>query len=403
MVEFIDYFNFALRTFKHKPTRAWLTIIGIFIGITAVVALISLGQGMQDTVNEMFEMLNPNSIYVIPGSGMYGTLAAVAGTAQLTDEDINAIEKVNGVDRAVGFATVLGGIERGDEIKYAFILGYDPGSMTLNDFSSIGPDVGRELKEGDKYKAVVGWNYANGKIFSRQLRVNDEIVISGKTFTIVGIAERVGSEEDDKQVYIPLETMEEMYGDMGYATLLVLTKPNYPIDIIAENVKKELRDARNIEKGEEDDFTVQTAQQLLETYGVVLTLIQVIVIGIAAISLIVGGIGIMNTMYTTVLERTREIGIMKAIGARNIDITMIFLIESGILGLVGGTLGIVFGIGISKAVETVTLQSGYPFGASYSIWLIGGALLFSFIIGSLSGLLPAMQAAKKKPADSLRY
>ena len=402
MVEMKDYFNFALRTFRHKPTRSWLTIIGILIGISAVVALMSLAQGMQDTVNQMFEMLNPNSIYVIPGSGMYGTLAAVAGTEQLTDADISAIEKVNGVEKAVGFATVLAGVERGDEIKYSFVLGYDPSEMTLNDFSSIGPEIGRELKEGDKYKAVIGWNYANGNIFSRSVKVNDELTIGGKTFTVVGIAERVGSEEDDKQVYIPLETMEEMYGDMGYATIFVLTKANYPMDIIAENIKRELRDERDLEEGQED-FTVQTAEQLLETYGIVLTLIQVIVIGIAGISLLVGGIGIMNTMYTTVLERTREIGIMKAIGAKNSDIIMIFLIESGILGLVGGAIGVIIGVGISKAVETVTLQSGYPFGASYPIWLIGGALLFSFAVGSLSGLLPAIQAAKKKPADSLRY
>ncbi|MCS7109613.1 MAG: ABC transporter permease, partial [Candidatus Micrarchaeota archaeon] len=189
--------------------------------------------------------------------------------------------------------------------------------------------------------------------------------------------------------------------DIGYITILATVKETYPIDVVAERVKEALRKDRGLKEGEED-FTVQTPQQLYETYGAVISVIQIIVIGIAAISLIVGGIGIMNTMYTSVLERTREIGIMKAVGARNRDIMMIFLIESGILGLVGGILGIIAGIAISKGIETITIQTGYPFGASTPIWLIIGALAFSFIIGSISGLLPAIQAARTKPAESLR-
>ncbi|MCX8202477.1 MAG: ABC transporter permease [Candidatus Micrarchaeota archaeon] len=401
MASFVYYLNLALRTFRHKPTRSWLTVIGIFIGITALIALISVGQGLQETIDKQFSMLNPNALYIFPGSGFYGILAATVGSVQMTDHDIKVIQKVNGIEKVAGFAAVLAGIESGSEIKYAFLIGYEPSEISLREISSISIEKGRELQTSDGYKAVVGWLYANGDVFKKKLTVGDEITIKGKKFTIVGIAERVGSEEDDKQVYIPLSTMKEIYGDIGYMTIWATVKETYPIETVAERVKVALRKDRGLKEGEED-FTVQTPQQLYETYGAVISIVQIIVIGIAAISLVVGGIGIMNTMYTSVLERTREIGIMKAVGARNRDIMIIFLIESGILGLVGGALGIGAGILISKGIETITLQTGYPFGASTPLWLIIGALAFSFIVGSVSGLLPAMQAARMKPAESLR-
>ena len=402
MRSIIDYFNIALRTFKHKPTRSWLTIIGIFIGVAAVVALISLGQGLQDAVNKQFEMMNPNSIYILPGSGLYGTLAAISGSEKLTEHELSILKRVNGIEKISGFSNVLAGIEYGDEIKYAFVIGYDPKEMTLNEINSISLTIGRELKDNDKYRAIIGWDYYTGNVFKKKVSLNDNIKINNRTFTVIGIADKVGNPEDDKQIYIPITTMREMYGDVGYTTIVAIVKDNYPIDIVAERIKEMIRKDRGLKEGEED-FTVQTMTQVKETYGNVLLIVQIMVGGIAAISLIVGGIGIMNTMYTSVLERTREIGIMKTVGAKNIDILMIFLIESGLLGLIGGIIGIILGFLISKGIETITIQSQLPFSASYPWWLFVGSLLFSFIIGCLSGLLPALQAAKMKPAESIRY
>ncbi|MEK6820731.1 MAG: FtsX-like permease family protein, partial [Nanoarchaeota archaeon] len=159
------------------------------------------------------------------------------------------------------------------------------------------------------------------------------------------------------------------------------------------------------EKEGQETFSVQTSSQLLESFNSIFAVVQAVFVGIAAISLIVGGIGIMNTMYTAVLERTKEIGTMKAVGAKNSDILLIFLFESGLLGLVGGAIGIGLGIGIGKAVEIIAQQQlGTPFlRASFSLTLILGALLFSFVVGSVSGVLPALQASRLKPADALRY
>ena len=186
--------------------------------------------------------------------------------------------------------------------------------------------------------------------------------------------------------------------------LYVQIKPGFSPEQVAENIKKELRKERNEKEGEET-FSIQTFKQLLETFQNVFAVVQGVLVGIAAISLIVGGIGIMNTMYTSVLERTKEIGTMKAVGARNSDILTIFLIESGLLGLIGGAIGIMIGVGLGKGAEYVaSVALGVSlFRASFPLWLIFGALLFSFLIGSFSGLLPALQASKMKPVDALRY
>jgi putative ABC transport system permease protein len=199
--------------------------------------------------------------------------------------------------------------------------------------------------------------------------------------------------------------VKEVFGIKDeYSIIVVQVRDINQINDVAEKIKEVMRKDRDEKKGQED-FSVQTPEQAISSVKTILNIINAIVIGIAAISLIVGGIGIMNTMYTSVLERTREIGIMKAIGARNRDVLLIFLIESGLLGLVGGAIGIGIGFSIGKIVEyaagvylgTTLLRAVFP------IELILGSLAFSFFIGMLSGVLPAFQASRLKPVEALRY
>jgi putative ABC transport system permease protein len=172
---------------------------------------------------------------------------------------------------------------------------------------------------------------------------------------------------------------------------------------VAEDVEKNLRRERDEEIGEET-FSVETPEQLLESFASVLSIVQAILVGIAAISLIVGAVGIMNTMYTAVLERTKEIGIMKSIGAKNSAIQAIFLIESGLLGLVGGIIGIIIGLGLSKLVEVIANQAwGAAITVAMPAWLILGALAFAFLLGMGSGFFPARHASLQNPVDSLQY
>ena len=168
--------------------------------------------------------------------------------------------------------------------------------------------------------------------------------------------------------------------------------------IVNRVVEKELERKRG-----DTNFQVLTASQILEQIGQILGVMQIVLVGIAAISLLVGAIGIMNSMYTSVLERTKDIGIMKAIGARNADILQIFLIESGMIGLVGGLLGTALGTGMALAVEPFAKNAGFPLIITLEMGVLLFGLLFAFVIGMISGILPAYQASKLKPVDALRY
>jgi len=400
----LDYFKYSISNIRKRRTRSWLTMIGIFIGIAAVVSLISLGQGMQSAINEQFQMMGADKIIVSPGSSV---LSSFGGTAKtLTDKDKDVVEKVSGVNLAAAMVYKQAQIKFNGKTKYTFIMGL-PTDKTLKiveDMQSVKIDKGRSLKTSDKYKVIVG--YRTGiDLFDRDIKIGDKIEIQGKEFEVIGILERIGNKQDDTSVFIPLDTARELF-NMGdeISTMIVQVNPGIEPSIIAEEIKKDLRKSRDEEKGDET-FSVETSEQLIETFNTILNVIQFVLIGIAAISLFVGGVGIMNTMYTAVIERTREIGVMKAIGARNSDIMLIFLIESGTLGLVGGAIGIVLGIGLSKLVEFIAINVwGTTLLKAYFPWyLILGALAFSFLVGSASGLLPARQASKMKPVDSLRY
>ena len=190
----------------------------------------------------------------------------------------------------------------------------------------------------------------------------------------------------------------------NYGFIIAQVQSGEEPTIVAEEMKKELRKKHDLDAGEED-FSIETPENLMATFSTILDIVQIVLIGITAISLLVGGIGIMNTMYTSVLQRTKEIGLMKAVGARNSQILFLFLIESGLYGLVGGLLGVVAGVSLAKIAEKVLQQFlGPAFMAIEINWfLVLGALLFSFLIGILSGIAPARRASKLNPVDSLRY
>jgi len=396
-----DELSFTLRTFEHKPTRAWLTILGVFIGIAAVVALISLGQGLQDTINAQFEKIGTDKILISPGVGAAAMFTGIGGADRMTDHDVSVIERAKGVEKAIGFTTVLGKVGFRDEEQYTFVIGYDPSKMTIQEGFNTPMEKGRELKSGDKYKILIGYEIAHSDFLGKGAKIGDTLRMSGADFTVVGIVDKIGSYQDDTQVYIPKDASDVIFHDPGYAIMYAIAKKGFLPGDVAENIAEAMRKDRDQKKGEED-FSVSTFEQLASTYLGMIATVQTVIIGIAAISLVVGGIGIMNTMYTSVLERTHEIGVMKAIGARNSDIMMIFLMESGILGLVGGVIGVLLGMGVGAVVGSIISQS-LPFSVSFPPWLTLGALGFSFIVGSLSGVLPAIQAARMKPAEALRH
>ncbi len=397
-----DYVLIILRNFSRRKLRGWLTIIGILIGIAAVISLVSLGQGLSNYVDEQFEQMGSDKIMILPGQGMMGF---VSGN-QLTPEDIDTIKKVNGVKLVGGDIFESAKVRFGDETKDVFVIGV-PQDETKDIFMSMSQFKilkGRDLRSDDQKKVLIGIALHEDDVFERNVELRDTLIIKGEEFEVVGILERVGNPSDDSQLYINLEEARDIFNvPENFGQIMAQIIKGTDAAKVAEDIKKELRQLRDVEEGDED-FSVQTSEQMLKSFSSILSIIQVVIIGIAMISLLVGGIGIMNTMYTSVMERTREIGIMKAVGAANSDIALLFLIESGLMGLVGGLMGLGIGAGISKAVEFGAAQAGYGIlKVSFTPTLIFGALFFSFAAGALSGTLPAMQASKMKPVEALRY
>ncbi len=403
----IDYFRFSLSTFGGRKLRTALTILGIFIGIAAVVSLISLGQGMQNAIDEQFEMLGSNRITVTPGGGdMSSPMTAGLVAAKLYDHDVKVIRKVKGVDYAIGILVRTAKVEYRGKSRYTMLFASSTDSKSIRFIENIDyfmVEEGRYPKESEKYKVSIGHDMGES-LFDRNIRLGEKITISNKNFEVVAINKKSGNPAHDNKVSIPLKTAREIFDIEDELSLIfVETSPGFEPAQVAENIENALRKDHRLKVGEED-FTVATAEQMIASFKGMLGMVQAFLVGIAFISLLVGGVGIMNTMYTSVLERTREIGIMKSIGARNVDVMAIFVIESGLLGLVGGAIGVVMGYAIGKAAEMVAVSSGVTMlKVFYSAELIIGALLFSFVVGSLSGMLPAIEASRKNPVDSLRY
>ncbi len=398
-----DYFSLALNNLKRRKLRSWLTMIGIFIGIAAVVSLISLGQGLQDYIGEEFEKLGADKIIIQPkGMGMPG---AAGPSLILTSEDLKVIENVRGVEWASGYLSKQGQTKFKDELNIGYAYGANPEGMDkLLDLGELDVE-GRIFEKGEKYKVVVGHNHVYGDIWEKEVEIGSTIEIEGYDFKVIGVVEKVGNPMDDAVLYVPKETLREILNiEDEESQIIVKTAEGFNPENVAETIKRKLRQARG-EKQDQETFSVQTSEQLLETFQNIFAVVQGVLVGIAAISLLVGGIGIMNTMYTSVIERTREIGTMKAVGAKNSDILLLFLIESGLLGLVGGAIGVGIGIGLAKGAEFIAAQAlgTNILQASSNPWIYAGALLFSFVVGTISGVLPAMQASKLKPADALRY
>jgi len=265
-------------------------------------------------------------------------------------------------------------------------------------------DQGRLLKSGDTGKVLLGNNFLNTDSFGKKLGVGKKIKINGKEFEIVGFLKKSSSFELNGVALMMHDDLSNLLDIKGeYDLFEVQVENQNQIGDVSNAISNALRRDRNEKIGEET-FTVQTPLQSLSAVNNILNIINLIVIGIAAISLLVGAVGIANTMYTSVLERTKEIGVMKAIGAKNSDIRWIFLIESGLLGLVGGVVGALTGIGAAIGVSSIANQflGSNLFIVTVSYTLLIEAFAFSFFIGIISGTLPAIQASRLNVVDALR-
>jgi putative ABC transport system permease protein len=401
-----EYFGLAFENLKHRGLRSWLTIIGVFIGIAAVVSLISLSQGLSEAVTGQFKTLSTDKLIIQSAETFFGPPGSTA-VRKLNQNDINLIKSVQGVDLAIPRLIRSTRVEFNDIIGFKYF-----GSLPENQeeieyiYKTLDLKVaeGRLLKFGDSGKIVVGSDFAKEDEFGKPLKLGSSLKVQEERFEIVGILEKSGTLEVNRAGLIMENDLENALNISDEIDMIMVKVQSKDIvNDVADLIKKKMRRDRNEKEGEED-FSVQTPVQAMQSISTILSIINLVVSGIAAISLVVGGIGIANTMYTSVLERTKEIGVMKAVGARKEDILRIFVIESGLLGLVGGAAGAV--IGIAFALLAAYTANAY-FGQQLLLVKISYPLVFlsigfAFAIGLASGILPALQASRLKPVEALR-
>jgi putative ABC transport system permease protein len=401
-----DLFRIATTNIRQQGRRTWLTMIGIFIGIAAVVALISLGQGLEDSIQDQFDAIGADKLFIQSRANTFGTSGADISNP-LTIDDLEVVRDTRGVQEASYYNVRSARIEVGEDVGFYFVGGIDTGEYydLIREFITVDITDGRELRSGDANNVLVGFDYTKESVFLEPVSVGERITVNEKKFTVVGILEPIGNAADDRSVFMPVETMNELF-DIEDTTDIIIARvsPGENPTLVGEEVTRALLNERDLDE-EDRDFSVQTPEDLLASFGTILTIIQVVLTGIAGISLLVGAVNITNTMYTSVLERTKEIGIMKAIGATPRTIQLLFLIESALLGLAGGVIGAVIGALMAKGVEFAAQAAMGTdlLRATISIELMLGAILFSGVIGMVSGYLPARGAANQDAVESLRY
>lgn len=399
----METISYSLRNLKQRRSRSALTIFSILIGITTIFIFISFGYGLYNYTEELAEGSSADKVLIQPASAT-GT-ATIGETFILEDEDVDAIKSAAGVYEASGIYLKSAEVKLRKENKYVFLVGYDPKNPLIMDIYDIELSKGRWLKSSDSNHILLGYNYQfPNKIFSKAIGLNENIEVNGKDMRVIGFLEEVGSPDDDAQIYIPNDYIDELYPDENNSYGWIVGRvEKKDIDGVVENIEKKLRKSRNLEEGKED-FFVQSFNDMIESFSSVLNIIVGFIILVALISVFVSAINTANTMITSVLERYKEIGVLKAIGARNSEIFGIFLFESSFLGLVAGVSGVLLGWIVTSLAGKLLSNLGWAFlSPYYSPWLFFGCIAFAVLTGAISGVIPAIQAMKINTVDALRY
>jgi len=398
-----DYFKLAIKNIRKRKLRSWLTVLGIIISIATIFVLISLSLGLQEAVQEQFRLLGTDKLIIQP-KGQTGPTNS--GAVSFTTKDADVVKKVSGIKRVTFWTIGNAKIEHDKAVKFVMVIGIDLDSADLfTELGSYKAEDGRLLKKGDVKSIMIGYRYKHENFLNKPIKIGDIITVQGEPFKVRGILQTLGNPSDDSLIYMPLEDFRSLFNKPDQIdTIIAQIGPNQDIKQIASKVEKKLASSRGL-KTDNTDFVILTPEELLTSFGNILSIVTAFLAGIAGISLLVGATNIANTMFTSVLERTKEIGVMKAIGAKNSDIMIIFLIESGLLGLIGGVIGVLLGMGIGKSIEyyAVTYLGTNLLRVSSPTYLIMGCLLFGFLIGSFSGAIPSYRASRTNPVDALRY
>lgn len=407
----------ALRVLSSHKLRSGLSILGILIGVAAVVSVISLGKIDQAVTSEQFAALGTNLIYVLPGAStsMMG-LGGPMGSAQtLTLEDAEAIADPR---NAPSVALVAPAIQTSAQVKAGAenmgtrIAGVTPEYQQVNNLEVA---QGRFIDDNDyagRARVVVLGHHLAEELFGLMSPVGQTVRMNGRQFKVIGVLETKGSAfgMEDLMIFAPLSTVQstlfaQQAGSIGHTIHVIGVQAisEDKVDSAKEEITSILRQRHHIRPGEDDDFTVMSMEAVARIFGEIQGVFYIILSAIAAISLLVSGIGIMNIMLVSVVERTREIGLRKAVGAKRRDILTQFLTEAAVLSVIGGAIGVGLGWIAIKGASVVAGNLGFPFPAMLPGDVVVLAVGVSLFVGLASGIYPAFRAARLDPIEALRH
>ena len=404
-----DIFKQSLGNLQQQGLRSWLTVLGIVIGVASVIAIVSIGSGLQQSINSQTEGLASRVGIVSPGGGGFsfgpggGDPQASEENPILDDIDLRTVRATSGVDVAYGQVSGNADVSSGDLTAPLSIQGVTP-----RDWREANSDVelaeGRFLTSSDQNSVLLGWDIARN-VFENNITVNSPITIDNSTFRVVGIL----SEDADRQatnIIMPPDPARGIVEDLNtgeYSSIGFIVKEDSDVENTVDRVEDNLMDARAVTE-DNQDFTVTSLGSQLEQITSITTTLNYFVAGIAGISLLVGAVGIANTMYMSVMERTKEIGTLKALGTTRSEILQLFITESALIGLVGGFIGLSLGFLLSGIIGFILsiVLTDIPASTYISPFMIIGSLIFAVVMGVASGTFPALKAARLEPVEALR-
>lgn len=389
----------ALVDFRRNKVRTFLTSLGITIGVLSVVMLIALGLGLKNYLKQQFESLGSNLIMVMPGSGIGGeggfggSFGGIAGGIKFDEKDVRDIARIGGVEYSIPafFKTVM--VETGEKEEFGYVIGTNEELFAL---MNMEPQVGEfftksEINSRSK-NVVLGKTLAEDLFDSPEDALGKTVRVSEQRFKVMGVAKASSDPELDKSVMIPYKTtFGGLNPDKNFVMLYIGVEDENNVSFVKEKAEEVL-----LKRYNEDDFAVTEQEDLLETINQIFNIVNGVLVAIGSISLIVGGIGIMNIMYATVTERIKEVGIRRAVGATQNDILKQFLTESVLLSVFGGLLGLLL-----ASLIVLGIKPFFP--ASINLLAVVITFVVSSAIGIFFGVFPARRASKLPPIEAIRY
>jgi len=389
----------AIVDFKRNKIRTFLTSLGIVIGVFSVVLLIALGLGLKNYLQEQFESLGANLVMVMPGSGFggggggFGGPAGLFGGAEFDEKDVSNLKRISSAKYVVPVYFTSALIESNEGELSGYVMGMNEDIFALMDMT---PLAGKFFTKSDvasrAKKAVVGQVLAENLFEDPKSATGKTIRFKNQRFKVVGVLEKRGDQEMDNAAIIPYKTT---FGNINPEKTFWAIYLGVEGEEDVEEVKQKAETIL-LKKYHEDDFEVVEQSEILSTLDQIFAVVNGILVAIGSISLLVGGVGIMNIMYATVTERTKEVGIRRAVGATEKEILAQFLAESVVLSLLGGLVGLAL-----AAIVVVVTRQFFPAEINFASILL--AIGISTAIGVFFGVFPARRAAKLPPIEAIRY